>query len=194
MRISARNPLRATVLAPTEGQTAAPVALAASTALVLLAASLTAGPVAAQDASGCARFRWPIDRERSAFGTPGLQVVEAGKPLPGIMDPAIVRLKPLADAGFERPPGRKPRDGSFGVAVKTPPLAVSGTYQVTISDDAWIDVIQNGREVRSSGSSTERDCPNVRKSVRFPLAAGQATVQISGAAADSIKVDLLPAL
>lgn len=171
----------------------APFALA-GTVLALLAGSLAVGPVAAQDASGCARFKWPVDRERSAFGTPGLQVVEAGKPLPGIMDPAIVRLKPLAEAGFERPPGRKPKDGTFGVAIRTPPLAVSGTYQVTISDDAWIDVIQNGRELRSFGVSAERDCPNVRKSVRFSLGAGQATVQISGAAADSIKVDLLPAL
>ena len=172
----------------------APFAPAARTVLALLAGSLVAGPVAAQDASGCAKFKWPVDRERSAFGTPGLQVIEAGKPLPGIMDPAIVRLKPVAEAGFERPPGRKPKDGTFGVAIRTPPLAVSGTYQVTISDDAWIDVIQNGRELRSFGVSAERDCPNVRKSVRFSLGAGQATVQISGAAADSIKVDLLPAL
>ena len=172
----------------------APFAPAARTVLALLAGSLVAGPVAAQDASGCAKFKWPVDRERSAFGTPGLQVIEAGKPLPGIMDPAIVRLKPVAEAGFERPPGRKRKDGTFGVAIWTPPLAVSGTYQVTISDDAWIDVIQNGRELRSFGVSAERDCPNVRKSVRFSLGAGQATVQISGAAADSIKVDLLAAL
>lgn len=160
----------------------------------LLAGSLATGPAAAQDASGCARFKWPVDRERSAFGTPGLQVVEGGKPLPGIMDPAIVRLKPVAEAGFERPPGRKPKAGTFGAAVKTPPLAVPGTYQVTISDEAWIDVIQDGHEVRSAAFSAERDCPNVRKSVRFSLAAGQATIQISGAAADSIKLDLLPAL
>ena len=163
-------------------------------ALLGMLAALPAGTAAAQDASGCAKFKWPVDRERSAFGTPGLQVVDEGKPLPGIMDPAIVKLKPVAEATFERPPGRKPKDGTFGAAFKTPPIAVAGTYQITLSDEAWIDVIQNGRELRSSAFSGERDCPNVRKSVRFALAAGQATVQISGAAADSIKVDLLPAL
>ncbi len=163
-------------------------------ALALLAGLASVQAAGAQDASGCARFKWPVDRERSAFGTPGLQVVTEGKPLPGIMDPAIVQLKPVAEAVFERPPGRKPRDGSFGAAIKTPPLAVAGVYQITISDNAWIDVIQNGREVRSSAFSAETGCPNVRKSVRFSLAAGQATVQISGAAADSIKLDLLPAL
>ncbi len=163
-------------------------------AIALMVTALAAPAAMAQDASGCAKFKWPIDRERSAFGTPGLQTVEAGKPLPGIMDPAIVKLKPVADAGFERPPGHKPKDGTFGIVVKTPPLAVAGTYQVTLSDDAWIDVIQDGREVRSTAFSAARDCPNVRKSVRFPLAAGQAVVQISGAAADSIKIDLLPAI
>ena len=163
------------------------------TALALLA-GVAAGPAAAQDASGCAKFKWPVDRERSAFGTPGLQVVEQGKPLPGIMDPAIVKLKPVAEASFEHPPGHKPKDGTFGAAFKTPPIAVAGTYQITLSDEAWIDVIQDGHELRSSAFSGERDCPNVRKSVRFLLQAGQATVQISGAAADSIKVDLLPAL
>ena len=36
------------------------------------------------------------------------------------------------------------------------------------------------------------DCPNVRKSVRFDLKAGQAIVEISGSAASSVKVDFLP--
>lgn len=161
-------------------------------AALVLAAS--AAPALAQDASGCSKFKWPVERERSAFGTPGLQSVEAGKPLPGIMDPAIVKLQPVEKAGFERPPGHKPKDGTFGIVVKTPPIAVAGTYQVTLSDDAWIDVIQGGREVRSSAFSGVENCPNVRKSVRFPLAVGPATLQISGSATDSIKVDLLPAL
>ena len=158
-------------------------------ALVLLA-----GPALAQDTGGCAKFKWSVDRERSAFGTPGLPVVDPGKPLPGIMDAAIVKLKPVADAGFERPPGHRPKDGTFGALLKTPPIAVAGIYQITLSDDAWIDVIQDGKEVRSSAFSGQKDCPGVRKSVRFSLAAGQATVQISGAAADSVRIDLLPAL
>lgn len=162
--------------------------------LLLAALALLAGalPARAQDASGCAKFKWPVDRERSAFGTPGLQVVESGKPLPGIMDPAIVRLKPVGEAQFAQPPGRKPKEGTFGAAFKTPPIAVAGTYQITISDEAWIDVIQDGRALRPEAFSGAPDCPNVRKSLRFKLAAGQATVQISGSAADSVKVDLLP--
>lgn len=168
-------------------------AILLATTLTVLAAASSAGTAAAQDASGCAKFKWPVDRERSAFATPGLPVVEQGRPLPGIMDPAIVRLKPVAEAGFDRPPGHKPKEGSFGAAFRTPPIAVRGAYQITISDEAWIDVIQDGRELHASAFSGERDCPGVRKSLRFDLEAGQATVQISGAATDSVKVDLLPA-
>ena len=158
-----------------------------------LAFAVLAWPALAQDVSGCAKFKWPVDRERAAFGTPGLQAIDPGKPLPGIMDPAIVKLKPVAEAGFERPPGHQPKAGTFGAVLKTPPIAVPGSYQVTLSDEAWIDVIQDGHEVRSTAFSGAQGCPDVRKSVRFSLVAGQATVQISGAAADSIKVDVLPA-
>ena len=164
-------------------------------AVLAVAAPLAAsspGTALAQDASGCAKFRWPVDRERSAFGTPGLRTVEAGKPLPGIMDPAIVALQPVADVKFERPPSRKPKDGTFRAVVKTPPLAVGGIYQITTSDDVWIDVVQDGRELKPKAVTGERDCPNVRKSVRFDFAAGQATVEISGSAANSVKVDFLP--
>lgn len=159
---------------------------------VVLSWAVPAETAMAQDASGCAKFKWPIDRERSAFGTPGLRTVEPGKPLPGIMDPATVALQPVAEVKFERPPSRKPKDGTFAAVLKTPPLAVGGTYQITTSDDVWIDVIQDGRELKPKAVTGERDCPNVRKSVRFDFAAGQATVEISGSAASSVKVDFLP--
>jgi hypothetical protein len=160
--------------------------------VLALVALSWAGSALAQDASGCAKFKWPVDRERSAFGTPGLHTVEQGKPLPGIMDPAIVTLQPVATVTFERPPSRKPKDGTFAAVLKTPPLAVAGTYQITASDDVWIDMIQDGHVLKPKATTGERDCPNVRKSIRFDLAAGQATVELSGAPASSVKVDFLP--
>ena len=92
-----------------------------------------------------------------------------------------------------RPPPPPGPPGSFGAVVKLPPIAVAGTYQVTLSDDAWIDMLQGGREVRSAAFSGAKDCPGIRKSVRFPLQVGDATVQISGSASDSVKMELLPA-
>lgn len=159
-------------------------------ALALLAGGASAA--LAEDANGCDKFKWSVARERSAFATPSLQTIEPGKPLPGIMDPAVVSLKPVVEAAFVRPPGHKPKDGTFGAVLKAPPIAVAGTYQITLSDDAWIDVIQDGREVRSSAVSAAPGCP-VRKSVRFVLRPGDATLEISGSAANSVKVELLPA-
>ena len=160
---------------------------------LLVGLALTCGPALAQDTGGCAKFKWSIAREQSAFATPGLQAVEPGQPLPGIMDPASVRLQPVPGVAFLQPPGHKPRDGTFGAVLKLPPIAVAGTYQVTLSDEAWIDMLQGGHEVRSSSFSGQPDCPGIRKSVRFPLQQGDATMQISGSAASSIKVDFLPA-
>lgn len=168
---------------------ASPFALA----LLVIPASAWAQAAPPQDASGCAKFKWSVERERSAFATPGLHAIEPGRPLPGIMDPAIVPLQPVADVKFERPPGRAPKDGTFGAVVKTPPFAVAGSYQITTSDEVWIDVIQDGRELKPKAFTGGRDCPAVRKSLRFDVAAGQATLQMSGATVDSVKVDVLPA-
>jgi len=160
---------------------------------LLVGLALLSGPAWAQDPSGCAKFKWSIAREQSAFSTPGLPAVAPGKPLPGIMDPAVVRLQPVAEVAFVQPPRHKPRDGTFGGVFKLPPIAVAGTYQLTLSDDAWIDMLQGGHEVRSSAFSGVKDCPGIRKSVRFPMQTGDASVQISGSPSDSIKVELLPA-
>ena len=160
---------------------------------LLAALVLVGGPALAQDTSGCAKFKWSIAREQSAFATPGLRNIDPGQPLPGVMDPAIVALQPVTTITFVQPPGRKPKDGSFGAVLKLPPIVVAGTYQVTLSDEAWIDMIQGGHEVRSSRFSGEADCPGIRKSVQFPMQQGDATMQISGSSASSIKVDFVPA-
>ena len=58
------------------------------------------------------------------------------------------------------PPERKPRTEQWhGGMVRLPALAKPGIYQITLSDDAWIDVIQNGRYARSVGSTGRSDCP-----------------------------------
>lgn len=160
---------------------------------LLVGLVLLSGSAWAQDAGGCAKFKWSIAREQSGFSTAGLQAVAPGKPLPGIMDPAVVKLQPVAEVAFVQPPGHKPRDGTFGGVFKLPPIAVGGTYQLTLSDDAWIDMLQGGHEVRSSAFSGVKDCPGIRKSVRFPLQTGDASLQISGSPSDSIKVELVPA-
>ena len=63
-----------------------------------------------------------------------------------------------------------------------------GIYQVTLSEEAWIDVVQDDRYARSVGSTGRGDCPGLRKSVRLDLAAAPFVLQISGVTSESVAV------
>jgi hypothetical protein len=76
--------------------------------------------------------------------------------------------------------------------VRLPALTKPGIYQITLSDDAWIDVIQNGRYSRSVGSTGRGDCTGVRKSVRLDLDASPIVLQVSGVASDTIAITIGP--
>jgi hypothetical protein len=76
--------------------------------------------------------------------------------------------------------------------VRVPALAKPGIYQITLSDDAWIDVIQNGRYARSVGSTGRSDCPGVRKSVRLDLDASPVVLQVSGVTPETIAITIGP--
>ena len=100
-------------------------------------------------------------------------------------------LQQGAQASFEMPPERKPRTEQWhGGMVRLPALVKPGIYQITLSDDAWIDVIQNGRYARSVGSTGRSDCPGVRKSVRLDLDGSPVVLQVSGVALDTIAVTI----
>ena len=67
-------------------------------------------------------------------------------------------------------------------------FAPAGTTFETLSEEAWIDVVQDDRYVRSVGSTGRGDCPGLRKSVRLELGATPFVLQISGVTSDSIIV------
>ncbi len=66
-------------------------------------------------------------------------------------------------------------------------------YLVTLSAEAWIDVIQGGRYLKPAAFTGALDCQGIRKSVRFDLAAEPFVVQLSGATSNSIVVAITPA-
>ena len=164
-----------------------PVLIAVSATLLLGAASARA-----EEAAGCSTFKWSIAREQAAFSAAGLPSIGSGQALPATG--ASVALQPQAAVTFVKPPARKPKvDPAFAAVLSLPPITAAGTYEVTLSDEAWIDVVQNGTDIKSSGFSGQPNCPGVRKSVKFALQPGPATVQISGASAQTIKVEMLAA-
>jgi hypothetical protein len=157
---------------------------------LLVAFALCVGvvPALAQEASGCDKFKWPLDKERATLTGTDLPKVATGAriswPLPFA---TIVTLVPLADAKLPIAPERAPKSNeSFAGLVESPAPAKAATYKITLSSEGWIDVVQDGRRVQSIASSGVRGCDGVRKSVKFKLTAASFTVQLSDIAANSV--------
>jgi len=158
--------------------------------LGLAAAVLIALHAPAFAGDGCAKFAWALTREQALFAANDKTAVKAGDTLPTIPKGAFVlALQPGADAAFAMPPERKPKSERwFGGMLRLPALDKPGIYQVTLSEEAWIDVVQDGRYARSVGSTGRSDCPNLRKSVRLDLAATPFVLQLSGVTSESVVI------
>jgi len=160
------------------------------TAAVLVA--LQTGISFADD--GCDKFAWPLTREQALLAAPDKTSVKAGETLSAAPKGAfILTLQPNADANFAMPPERKPKaEIWFGGIVRLPAVDKPGVYQVTLSEEAWLDIVQDGRYAHTVGFSGRHDCPGVRKSVRFELGAAPFVLQISGAAPEKIAIAFGP--
>jgi hypothetical protein len=136
----------------------------------------------------CDHFKWSVAKESEAFAAP--------QPLPSVSDSAVVgkgyAVTLTQDLALPVKPERDPKPGTHAAVVSLPKLD-AGTYQITLSQDAWIDVAQGGKIVKSSDFSGQHDCPTIRKSVRFSLEAGAATVEISNAQAEALNLAVEPA-
>ncbi|WP_287371033.1 hypothetical protein [Mesorhizobium sp.] len=153
--------------------------------VVSLFAILAGTSVAIADDASCAAFKWPVTREQALFAA----AAQSGADL-SVGEAADVALAPVDTISFTVPPERAPAAGTFGAtaSVAVPP---EGELQISLSDEAWVDVVQDGKAVKSAAFSRMKTCPGIRKSVRFKLAAGPATVQFSGAKKETLKVAVL---
>src|SRR5262245_42613875 len=135
-------------------------------------------------------MRVVLASEQDWFAKPDKMSVSAGDSLRSIPNAAFVlKLQRRARVSFALPPEKAPKaEDWFGGAVWLAAVERTGTYQVTLSSDAWIDVIQDRKFVRSTGSSGRSDCPGVPKSVRFELEPAPIVLQLSGALSGTIVV------
>ena len=135
------------------------------------------------------------DAQRHGFadgriGRPG----DLAAALPQPVGAAVaLALAPLADAKLPVPPSRAPKDAdSYAGFIQAAAVPKSGTYRVTLSAPAWIDVIQNGQAAKSTAFSGATGCAGIRKSVKFDLAAAPFTVELSGTTAHAITFVVTP--
>ena len=157
------------------------------TVVISLFAALAGTSFATAGEAGCDAFKWPVTREQALF--PAAPAAQSGATL--TVGQAVDFSLATVDAiSFEVPPEHAPAAGTFGAtaSVTVPP---EGELQFSLSDEAWIDVVQEGHAVKSIGFSGVKTCPGIRKSVRFKLSAGPATVQLSGARKADLKVAVL---
>jgi hypothetical protein len=159
----------------------------------VLAFGICTGAALAED-DGCGKFAWPVAREREALVALRQPALTSGVSLePGPGQAFKLLLRAPDEAGFVIPPERKPRIENWRAGVvRLPAPPQAGIYQVTLSDEAWVDVVQNGGYARSVGSSGRGDCPGLRKTIRFEVASSPISLQISGASVDAISVVVGP--
>ena len=155
---------------------------------------LCAAPAwAAEEPSGCDKFKWPIERERAALTAPDRAKLSSGNELAALPSSGItLALVTPADAKLPTPPERAPKEGSFAgfTSFKTAPKA--GLYTISLSAGGWVDVVQDGHFVKPKGFSGATDCDGIRKTMKYELSASPFVLQVSGTREDSISIVVLP--
>jgi hypothetical protein len=154
--------------------------------LFVAAMLLAAAPALAQEPVGCDKFKWPVDRERALLASPAQ--MPSGSALPQPLRTAVtIALAPYADAKLPAPPSRAPKAAaSYAGFINAAAAPKAGTYRVTLSAPAWVDVVQSGHTLRSTAFSGVGGCAGIAKSVRFELAAAPLTVELSGTTAHAL--------
>jgi hypothetical protein len=159
-------------------------------ALVLLG---TAPAYAAEEPSGCDKFKWNIEHERAALTAPDRIKLVSGGELSALPSTGItLALVTPGEAKLPSPPERAPKEGTFAgfASVKNAPKA--GLYTISLSAGGWVDVVQDGHFVKPKGFSGATDCDGIRKTMKYELSASPFVLQISGTKEDSVSVAILP--
>lgn len=163
--------------------------------LTLMLLLLLAAPVrAAEEPSGCDKFKWPVDRERAALTAPDRAKWPSGTeqsivPASGI----TLALVAPAEAKLPSPPERAPKDGTFAGYASFKGAPKPGLYTVSLSTGGWVDLVQDGQFLKPKSFSGATDCDGIRKTMKFELSASPFVLQISGSKENSVSVAILPA-
>jgi len=160
--------------------------------LLIAVALLASTPAFAREPVGCDKFKWPLDRERALLASPA--PMPSGAELAQPLESAVtVALLPFAEAKLPLPPSRAPKAAdSFAGFIAAAAVPKPGTYRVTLSAAAWIDVVQNARTLQSTAFSGVSGCAGIAKSVKFELTAAPFTVELSGTTAHALSFVVTP--
>jgi hypothetical protein len=155
---------------------------------------LIAGPArAAEEPSGCDKFKWNIDHERAALTTPDRVKLASGTELSALPSTGmILALATLEDARLPGPPERASKEGTFAGFTKLVSAPKAGIYTISLSAGAWVDVMQGDHLLKPKAFSGATDCDGIRKTMKYTISASPFVLQVSGAKENSISIAILP--
>jgi hypothetical protein len=161
---------------------------------LLIAFVFAAAPAwAAEEPSGCDKFKWPIDRERAALTAPDRAKLTSGAELSALPSTGFtLSLVAPTEAKLPSPPERAPKDGTFAGFANVKAAPKAGIYTVSLSAGAWVDVVQDGHFLKPAGFSGATDCDGIRKTMKYELSDKPFVLQISGTKDNSISIAILP--
>ncbi len=137
---------------------------------------LGAADAAAQE-ENCRNFSWSVGRTIDLFDEP-LPTVQSAQSLPkeGVF---ALQLRPVADVIYMKTPERG-SDGSWGALI-TLENVPAGRYQIALSEDAWVEAIQDDKRLVTFASKRSKECRGVHHSVDVDVQSDPLTLQIGGA-------------
>ena len=165
------------------------------TALLIMPLFLlgTVSARAAEEPSGCDKFKWNIARERAALTAPDRIALASGGEIASAPSTSLtLTLRSLAEAALPTAPERAPKDGSFAGYAKFAGVPKAGLYTVSLSSGGWVVVVQDGHLLKPKAFSGATDCDGIRKTMKYELSAAPFVLQIGGTAQNAISIAILP--
>ncbi len=162
--------------------------------LLIALLAFAAAPVwAAEEPSGCDKFKWPIDHERAVLTAPDRVKLNSGGDVAAMPSTGItLSLVAPGEAKLPSPPERAPKDGTMAGFANFKAAPKAGIYTISLSSGAWVDVVQDGHFVKPKAFSGATDCDGIRKTMKYELAAQPFVLQVSGAKENAISIAILP--
>src|ERR1700693_3619012 len=148
---------------------------------------------AAEEPSGCDKFKWNIYRERAALSAPDRVKLASGGELAALPSTGMtLGLSAPAEAKLPSPPERAPKEGTFAgfTSFKAPPKP--GIYTVSLSTGGWGDVMQAGHALEPKAFSGATDCDGIRKTMKYQISASPFVLQVSGIKENAVSIAILP--
>ncbi|MEW6435677.1 MAG: hypothetical protein AB1508_00740 [Pseudomonadota bacterium] len=155
-----------------------------------LSLMLAATPALAAEPLGCGHFKWSLDHEKILLAKP-TAIASGGAATLGTGE--NLTLASQNAAKLPQGPSRPPKfPNSYAGFVTLAAPASAGTYRVTLTHGAWIDVVQDGHLLKPTDHTGAIGCDGLAKSVKFNLTAAPFTVEITSSIAPTITLVVTP--